>query len=100
MQTAISPKPENSRPGAPYPPPSSFAPKTDEYLGRLCHFGECPKGKPECLVKDCDASKFLRQIEGFAFDPDALSAAKAITLFERGTSTNNGSLDDWKQLPF
>ncbi|MEK7408321.1 MAG: hypothetical protein AAB225_24890, partial [Acidobacteriota bacterium] len=28
-------------------------PASDRYLSRLCTFGECPKGKPECYVKDC-----------------------------------------------
>ncbi len=32
-----------------------IAPETDAYLGRLCNFGECPKGKPDCLVQDCGA---------------------------------------------
>ncbi len=28
-------------------------PGTDRYLGRLCPFGQCPKGKPECFVPGC-----------------------------------------------
>ena len=28
-------------------------PGTDRYLGRLCIFGDCPKGKRECLVPGC-----------------------------------------------
>ncbi|MGH9407627.1 MAG: hypothetical protein ACRD3D_17545 [Terriglobia bacterium] len=60
-----------------------MSPGDGAYLGRLCNFGECPKGRAECLVKDCGASKFLRQIEGFAFHSEALSGERAITLFER-----------------
>jgi hypothetical protein len=77
-----------------------IAPETDAYLGRLCNFGECPKGKPDCLVQDCGAVKFLRQIEGFTFHTDALSSAKAITLFERGASAPRNSQDDLWEIPF
>jgi hypothetical protein len=77
-----------------------IAPETDAYLGRLCNFGVCPKGKPECLVEDCGTVKFLRQIEGFTFHPDALSSAKAITLFERGASAPRNSQDDLWEIPF
>lgn len=55
-----------------------ISPETGAYRGRLCNFGTCPKGKPECLVRDCGATKFLRQIEGFAFHDDAMSAGRAI----------------------
>jgi hypothetical protein len=61
-----------------------MAPETNAYLGRLCNFGECPKDRRECLVRNCGAVKFLRQIEGFTFHADALAASGAITLFDRG----------------
>jgi hypothetical protein len=77
-----------------------IAPETDAYLGRLCNFGVCPKGKPECLVQDCGAVKFLRRIEGFTFHADALSSAKSITLFERGAPAPRSSLDDLWEIPF
>ena len=32
-------------------------PGSDQYLGRLCHFNACPKGKPECLVSGCGAHR-------------------------------------------
>ena len=28
-------------------------PGTDRYLGRLCDFNACPKGKAECRVPGC-----------------------------------------------
>lgn len=56
-------------------------PGTDRYLGRLCHFGVCPKHKPECQVEGCGASLFLRQHEGFAFD--ARSLERGTVLFDR-----------------
>ena len=75
-----------------------FSPETNAHLGRLCTFGECPKGKPECLVTNCGGEKSLRQLEGFVFRPDALSPAKTVTLFERGVSMPGGDADD--SIPF
>jgi hypothetical protein len=74
---------------------------TNAYLGRLCNFGECPKGRRECLVQDCGAVKFLRQFEGFALRLDALSPRRAITLFERGVTSFSKSpqADPW-EIPF
>jgi len=78
-----------------------MAAETNAYLGRLCNFGECPKGRRECLVQNCGAMKFLRQFEGFALSLDALSPARAITLFERGvTSPSESSQDDSWEIPF
>ncbi len=60
-----------------------FEPRTDRYLGRLCIFNQCPKGKRECLVPGCGETRFLRQIEGFEFRPDALSPERSMVLLER-----------------
>jgi hypothetical protein len=57
-------------------------PRTDRYLGRLCHLGACPKEKPECLVAGCGAALFLRQHEGFVFDARSLDDG-GIVLFDR-----------------
>ena len=59
-----------------------FEPRTDRYLGRLCHFGACPKEKPECRVAGCGAALFLRQHERFVFDPRSLESG-GIVLFDR-----------------
>ena len=40
-------------------------PGTDRYLGRLCDFNTCPKGKAECRVPGCGEVTLLRQHEGF-----------------------------------
>ncbi len=56
---------------------------TDRYLGRLCNFGVCPKGKPECRVPGCGESLFLRQHEGFVFDPAVLASDRSVTLYDR-----------------
>jgi predicted nucleotidyltransferase len=60
-----------------------FEPETDRYLGRLCHFGVCPKHKPECRVEDCGAAPFLRQHEGFLFEPRSLERGRSVVLFDR-----------------
>jgi len=60
-------------------------PGTDRYLGRLCQFNRCPKGKLECLVPSCGAAAFLRQHEGFRWQPQALAGDLAVRLFDRDT---------------
>jgi len=77
-----------------------FSPETNDHLGRLCTFGECPKGKPECRVPNCGAQKFLRQVEGFVYRPDALAPGKTITLFERGVTPPAIQVDNPFDLPF
>jgi hypothetical protein len=41
-----------------------FEPGTDAYLGRLCRFAQCPKGKRECLAPGCGAIAFNRVMTG------------------------------------
>jgi hypothetical protein len=60
-----------------------MAPGTDRYLGRLCTYGECPKGKPDCHVPGCGAAPFLKQHEDFVLDPGSFAVGKAIVLFDR-----------------
>jgi hypothetical protein len=64
-----------------------FESGSDRYLGRLCHFAACPKGKPECHVLGCGQPAFLQQHEGFQFDPDALAAERCLILFDRLAGT-------------
>ena len=71
-------------------------PGTDRYLGRLCHFGTCPKGKPECRVSGCGASRFLRQHDDFVFDPRSLDPARSIALFDRVRGLGPPPLDRWR----
>jgi len=76
-------------------------PGTDRYLGRLCHFGTCPKGKPECRVPGCGASRFLRQHDDFVFDLRSLDPARSIVLFDRVRDFGPPSLDRWRDdIPF
>ena len=57
--------------------------RTNRYLGRLCIFGSCPKGKDTCRVAGCGEPKFLQQHEGFTFAPDILDRDISVVLFER-----------------
>jgi hypothetical protein len=61
-----------------------FEPGSDTYLGRLCDFVECPKGKRECLVPGCGREPFLKQHEGFVMEADALARDRCVRLYERG----------------
>jgi hypothetical protein len=60
-------------------------PGTDRYLGRLCIFGECPKGKPECLVPGCGDRLFLQKHASFTLRPEALRSDRTVVLFERAS---------------
>ena len=53
------------------------------YLGRLCIYGQCPKGKVECLTPGCGSAAFLMQHEGFVLKPDALAENRSAPLFDR-----------------
>ncbi len=68
-------------------------PDTDRYLGRLCEFNRCPKGKPECLVAGCGAVAFLRQHEGFRWRPETLAGDSAVRLFDRATGRLSHAAD-------
>jgi predicted nucleotidyltransferase len=55
-----------------------------DYIGRLCHFNQCPKHKPECRVAGCGTVLFLQQHDGFIFDrTEALHPDGVQLLFER-----------------
>jgi len=58
-------------------------PDTNRYLGRLCVFSSCPKGKDKCRVPGCGECKFLQQHEGFTFDSKGLTRETNVVLFER-----------------
>ena len=57
---------------------------TSDYLGRLCTYGGCPKGKADCAVPGCGREPFLKQHEEFTFWPDTLADDRMMWLYERG----------------
>ena len=68
-----------------------FEPGTDRYLGRLCHYRECPKGKLDCLTPGCGAIPFNKVIPDFAPRPDLLEGAAF--LYRRGEGRLRSALD-------
>lgn len=68
-------------------------PGTDRYLGRLCNFNECPKGKPECGVPGCGAVPFNKRIAGFVPHADLLASAAYAMLYRRGVGRLRSALD-------
>jgi hypothetical protein len=70
-----------------------FEPASDRYLGRLCSFNECPKGKPDCLVPGCGAIAFNQVVAGFVPRADLLAAARQAMLYERKTGLLMSAFD-------
>jgi len=65
-------------------------PMTDRYLGRLCTFNECPKGKRECDVPGCGKIPFMRQHEHFVLDDEMMNPEQIVILYERAKKNNSG----------
>ena len=70
-----------------------FEPESDRYLGRLCRFSACPKGKLDCLVPGCGATPFNRRSEDFTPRADLLAGAGDATLYRRGVGRLRSALD-------
>ena len=70
-----------------------FEPETDRYLGRLCDFNACPKGKRECRVPGCGDVAFLRQHEDFVWQADSLVGDRAVRLFDRDSGAFRRAAD-------
>jgi hypothetical protein len=69
-----------------------FEPMSDSYLGRLCNFGQCPKGHRDCLVPGCGTSPFNKRIEGFSPHADLLARAADAMLYRRGVGRVRSAL--------
>jgi hypothetical protein len=70
-----------------------FEPGSDRYLGRLCSFSRCPKGKPECSVPGCGAIPFNKRFAEFTPRADLLAPAAQAMLYERGTGLLRSALE-------
>lgn len=68
-------------------------PESDRYLGRLCTFAHCPKGKLECLVPGCGDIPFNKQVDGFEPHSDLLAPAAYAMLYDRATGHVASALD-------
>ena len=73
--------------------------RRDRYLGRLCPYGQCPNARRrDCSVTGCGQKRFLRQHEGFVFQPESLAPGKSVVLFDRDGDTNSKGNDG--SIPF
>jgi hypothetical protein len=68
-------------------------PATDRYVGRLCDYGSCPKGRPDCRVPGCGAIPFNKRVSGFAQRPDLLASAADGMLYRKATGRLRSALD-------
>ena len=67
---------------------------TDRYLGRLCDFNACPKGKAQCGAPGCGDVALLRQHEGgVRWRAESLAEGRAVRLFERPTGLQRRASD-------
>lgn len=69
-----------------------FEPGTDAYLGRLCNFNRCPKGRPECTVPGCGTVPFMRQFADFSLWSDILADSDNATLYTRDGGIQRSAL--------
>jgi hypothetical protein len=70
-----------------------FEPESDRYLGRLCSFNQCPKGKKDCLVPGCGTIPFNKRIADFRPHDDILASARDAMLYERGRGRLRSALE-------
>ena len=68
-------------------------PGTNRYLGRLCDYNACPRGKPECGTPGCGTVKFLRRHEEFQWWPETLAEGRSVRLFDRATQSHRLAAD-------
>jgi hypothetical protein len=68
-------------------------PSSDRYLGRLCGFNQCPKGKRDCLVPGCGTIPFNKRIADFTPSDDLLATARGAMLYRRGAGRVRSALD-------
>jgi hypothetical protein len=69
-----------------------FEPRTDAYLGRLCHFNRCPKSRPECAAPGCGAIPFNRRFPDFEVHPDIVENVEGATLYTRADGVRRSAL--------
>ena len=70
-----------------------FEPQSDRYLGRLCRYNSCPKGKQDCLAPGCGAIPFNQIVDGFKPYADIVASAPDTTLYVRGKGRLRSALD-------
>ena len=61
-----------------------FQPGNNAYLGRLCRYSHCPKGKIDCFVPGCGTIAFNKLVPDFKPNADLLSGVEDAVLYKRG----------------
>lgn len=70
-----------------------FEPGSDRYLGRLCRYSTCPKGKLDCHVPGCGTIPFNKVVDGFRPCANIVESAADSMLYERGRGRLRSALD-------
>ncbi|WP_022729107.1 hypothetical protein [Fodinicurvata sediminis] len=70
-----------------------FEPESGRYLGRLCRYNECPKGKADCEVPGCGRIPFNKKIPEFVPYADLLNQARTNLLYERTQGVLRSALE-------
>jgi len=70
-----------------------FEPSSDRYLGRLCSFSKCPKGKRDCLVPGCGEIPSTSGSRISSRVPTFWRPAAHAMLYQRGTGRLRSALD-------
>jgi cupin 2 domain-containing protein len=60
-----------------------FSCPSSKYLGRVCHYKQCPRGDSNCMIEGCGKPPHLRIEHDFTLRPDAVSRINSQVLFER-----------------
>lgn len=68
-------------------------PSSDRYLGRLCRFNQCPKGKTDCFAPGCGTIPFNERVPDFTPSDDLLTTARGAMLYRRGIGRIRSALD-------
>lgn len=76
-----------------------FDPKTSAYLGRACHYKDCPRHGVECMAQGCGQPKHLKQMDGFELHPEAVLRVNSQLLFERNPTVELPNANLFTELP-
>ena len=57
--------------------------ESNKFLGNLCRYATCPKGKDDCSVRGCGKVPHLQKFKQFTFFPDAANQDKRIDIYDK-----------------
>lgn len=68
-------------------------PGSDRYLGRLCSYSQCPKGKRDCATPGCGAIRFNKRIAEFKPRDDLLAMVPDTMLYDHAAGRLRFAVD-------